>query len=122
MNKSKKFFKAIRNDQGKLSWNNKVIEPLGESKIKIDNKEFNLTPEIQKAMTMTNYNFRNMSDDDILNFANILQTVDYNPRLDSHILLDQNTLKNNLKNRIDKILHPIPLSLPASEIEESSMI
>ena len=40
MNKSKNFFKAIRNEQGKLSWNNKVIEPLGGNKIKIDNKEF----------------------------------------------------------------------------------
>ena len=85
MNKSKNFFKAIRNDQGKLSWNNKVIEPLGGNKIKIDNKEFNLTPEIQKAMTNTNYNFKNMkNDDDILNFANILETVDYNPKQDSH--------------------------------------
>ena len=42
MNKSKNFFKAIRNTEGKLSWDNKVIEPLGESKIKIGNKEFNL--------------------------------------------------------------------------------
>ena len=40
MNKSKNFFKAIRNEQGKLSWNDKVIEPLGENKIKIGNKEF----------------------------------------------------------------------------------
>ena len=29
MNKSKNFFKAVRNDEGKLSWNNKIIEPLG---------------------------------------------------------------------------------------------
>ena len=43
-------------------------------------------------MTSTNYNFKNMNDDDILNFANILETVDYNPRQDS-ILLDQNILK-----------------------------
>ena len=84
MNKSKKFFKAIRNEQGKLSWNNKVIEPLGGNKIKIDNKEFNLTPEIQKALTSTNYNFKNMNDDDILNFANILETVDYNSKQDTH--------------------------------------
>ena len=53
MNKSKNFFKAIRNEQGKLSWNDKVIEPLGGNRIQIDNKEFNLTPEIQKAFTNT---------------------------------------------------------------------
>ena len=51
MNKNKNCFKAIRNDQGKLSWNNKVIEPLGDNKIEIENKEFNLTPEIQIAIT-----------------------------------------------------------------------
>ena len=70
-------------------------------------------------MTMTDYNFRNMNDDDILNFANILQTVDYNPRLDSHSTRSK-YIKNNLKNRVDKILHPTLLSLPASELEESS--
>ena len=38
MNKSRNFFKAIRNEQGNLSWNNKVITPLGENKIKIEKK------------------------------------------------------------------------------------
>ena len=75
-------------------------------KSKLNNKEFNLTPEIQKAMTNTNYNFRNMNDDDILNFANILKTVDYNPRQDSHSTRSK-YIKNNLQNRVDRILNPL---------------
>ena len=56
---------------------------MGGNKIKIDNKEFNLTSEIQKAFTNTNYNFKSMNDNDILNFANILKSVDYNSKQDS---------------------------------------
>ena len=83
----------------------KLLTPLGDNKIKIDNKEFNLTPEIQKAFTNTNYNFKNMNDDDILNFANILETVDYNHKQDSHSTRSK-YIKNNLQNRVDKILNP----------------
>ena len=68
-----------------------------EIKSKFDNKEFNLTPEIQKAFTNTNYNFQKMNDDDILNFTNILQTVDYNPNLDSN-----STRTKYIKNNIYK--------------------
>ena len=133
MNKSKNFFKAVRNDQGKLSWNNKVIEPLGGNKIKIDNKEFTLTPQIQKAMTATDYNFKSMNDDDILNFANILKTVNYNSKQDFNSTRSK-YIKNNLQNRVDRILNPtlslsttsslptkslVTSSLPASEIEDS---
>ena len=31
MSKSKNFFKAVRNSEGKLSWNEVVINPLGEN-------------------------------------------------------------------------------------------
>ena len=116
----------MRNDQGKLSWNDKVIEPLGGNRIKIGNKEFNLTPKNQKAFTNTNYNFRNMNDDDILNFTNILKTVDYNPRQDSHSTRSK-YLKNHLQDRVDKILNPsssssstvFQIEPPSSESEDN---
>ena len=57
-----------------------------------------------------------MNDDDIINFANILQTVGYKPRLDSNSTRSK-YIKNNLQNRVDKIVEP-PLSLPASETNE----
>ena len=109
----------MRNSEGKLSWNNKIIIPLGDNKIKIDNKEFNLTPEIQKAFTNTNYNFRNMNDDDILNFANILKTVDYNSNQDSNSTRSK-YIKNNLQNRVDKILNPSSSSTTTFQIEPPS--
>ena len=80
-------------------------------------------------MTATDYNFRNMKDEDILNFANILKSVDYNSKQDSHSARSK-YVKNNLQNRIDKYLNPVrssslptkslvTSSLPASEIEDS---
>ena len=72
---------------------------MGENKIKIDNKEFNLTPEIQKAMTATNYNFKNMNDNDILNFDNILKTVDYDYKLDTY-----STRSKYIKNEFTKLV------------------
>ena len=70
-----------------------------DNKIKIDNKEFNLTPEIQKVFTNTNYNFKNMNDNDILNFANILKTVDYNPKQDFNSTRSK-YIKNNLQSHV----------------------
>ena len=61
-------------------------------------------------MTMTDYNFRNMNDDDILNFANILKTVDYNSKQDSHSTRSK-YIKNNLQNRVDRNFKSY-LSLP----------
>ena len=64
-------------------------------------------------MTSTNYNFNNMkNDDDILTFTNILKTVNYNSKQDFNSARSK-YIKNNLQNRVDKILHPT-LSLPTS--------
>ena len=93
----------------------KIITFKGGNKIDINGREFNLTPEIQKAMTSTNYNFKNMNDDDILNFANILKTVEYNPRQDKYSTR-RKYIENNLQNRVDKILNP-PSSSSTFEIE-----
>ena len=82
MNNCKNFFKTARNSEGKISWNNKIITPLVDNKNNINGREFILTPEFQNALTDTKSKFENMNDDDILNFANILKTVDYNPRQD----------------------------------------
>ena len=120
MNTSKNFFKAIRIADGKLSWNTKVIEPLGENTIEIRDREFDLSPEIQKALTNTNYNFKNMGDKDVVNFWNILENVDYNPREDS-FSGRRKYIEKELSKRVDKIIHPT-LSLPTTdtEIESSS--
>ena len=42
-----------------------------------------------------------MNDDDILNFGNILKTVDYNPRQDSYSTRSK-YIKNDLQNRVEK--------------------
>ena len=84
-------------------------------------------------MTATDYNFKSMDDDDILNFANFLKTVNYNSKQDFNSTRSK-YIKNNLQNRVDRILNPtlslpttsslptkslVTSSLPASEIEDS---
>ena len=121
MNKIKIFFKIVGNEDGKFSWNDKVIDSIQvDNKIKIDNKEFNLSPEIQKAMIKTDYNFKNMKNDgDMINFCyDILKTVDYNYKQDSHSTRSK-YIKNNLQNRVDRILNPIiSSSLPTTIISQ----
>ena len=59
-----------------------------------------------------------MNNDDVLNFANILETVDYNPRQDSHSARSK-YIKNNLQNRVDRILNP-PSSSTTYQIEPAT--
>ena len=62
-----------------------------------------------------------MNDDDILNFANILETVDYNSKQDTHSA-GSKYIKNKLENRVDKILnHVISSSLPTKSLVTSSL-
>ena len=56
-----------------------------------------------------------MNDDDVLNFANILETVDYNHKQDTNSVRSK-YIKNNLQNRVDKILKP-PSSSTTYQIE-----
>ena len=88
-----------------MTWNGVIIKPLGDNRVKIGNDEYNLTPEIQKALTQTNYNFKNMNDDDILNFTNILKSVNYSLDKDFHSTR-RNSIKNYLPKRIEKIVNP----------------
>ena len=115
MNKNENFFKAVRNPEGKLSWNSKFIEPLG-IEVRIGEIEYGLNPEIQKALTNTNYNFKKLNDDDLVSFTNILEGFNYNPKNDSQSTR-RKYIEKHLQKRVEKYLK-MPLSLATSEIEK----
>ena len=112
MNKSKHFFKAIRNPEGKLSWNGVLMQVLGDNRVKIGDDQYELTPEIQKALSETKYDFKNMNDDEIINFSNILKSVNYTPDKDTYSAR-RRYIEKNLQKRVENILNP-PMSLEES--------
>ena len=108
MNDSKNFFKVIRDAEGKFSWNNKEVIPLGGNRVEIEGEEFNITPEIQKAFTDTKYNFNNtdMDDENVLIFNKMLNSLNYDSSQDSNSKRTK-SIKNDLKKRVQKINNPL---------------
>ena len=53
MKTSKNFFKLTEDDGGKVYWNGVYIEPLGESRIRIKDREHDICPDIQAYFTNT---------------------------------------------------------------------
>ena len=53
MKTSKNFFKLIEDD-GKVYWNEVLINPLGDNRISIKNREYIISPDIQAYFTNTN--------------------------------------------------------------------
>ena len=47
MKTSKNFFKLIEDDVGNAFWNEVFIKPLGANKISINDRECDITPDIQ---------------------------------------------------------------------------
>ena len=52
MKRSKNFFK-LTEDSGKVYWNGEYIEPLGDNRIRIKNREYDISPDLQTYFTNT---------------------------------------------------------------------
>ena len=52
MKTSKNFFK-LTEDSGKVYWNGEYIEPLGDNRIRIKDREYDISPDIQAYFTNT---------------------------------------------------------------------
>ena len=48
------FVKLEEKDNGEVFWNNILIKPLRDSKVKIKENDLDVTPNIQKLLTNTN--------------------------------------------------------------------
>ena len=51
MKKSKKLFKLEAKDNGSVYWNGVIIKPLGESRVNIEDEEYDINPKIRKYFT-----------------------------------------------------------------------
>ena len=105
-------FKIAKNEQGQRTINGVDFKIVGENSLKIGNNTYELTPEIQKALTNTSYNFDKLSDKDILIFARILVEIKYKPD-DDNKSKRRDYIKTKLLSRVQKILN-FPIAAIAS--------
>ena len=77
MKKSKNFFKLEQKHDGKVFWNKKPIEALGETKISFKDQEYDKTPHIQAYFTNTKQTTKNMDNEDKLAVFNILKNIGF---------------------------------------------
>ena len=74
MKGNKKFFKLVEND-GKVFWNKIPNKALGENRISIKGREYDIKPIIQTYFTNTKLTTKNMDDADKLTTYNILKNT-----------------------------------------------
>ena len=119
MKKSKNFFK-LEQEGNEVFWNKEPIKALGENKICIKGKEFDIKPNIQKYFTNTKLTTKNMDDEDKLTVYDILKntgfySMKHTKGLKSARMIDA---LYNLQKEIDKIRNP---PLPAIENETDDL-
>ena len=77
MKKSKKFFKLREDDDGKVYWNEVLIEPLGDNRISINNQEYDISPDIQSYFTNTKLTTNFLDNFEKETVFDILQNVGF---------------------------------------------
>ena len=80
MAKKNKNIKIVKYNRNRAMINCVFIKGLRGNDLKIGGNIYELTPEVQKALIETNYEFDEMSDNDILTF--ILYEINYDPKTD----------------------------------------
>ena len=117
MKGNRNVFRIAKNEQGQRTINGVDFKIVGENSLKIGNNTYELTPEIQKALTQTEYDFNKMSDKDIFIFSRILDEINYNPDGDRESKR-QKYIKNKLESRVEKILNPPITAITSGESDE----
>ena len=116
MKRSKNFFKLEQNGN-EVFWNKIPVKALGESRISIKGKEFDIKPNIQNYFTNTKLTNKNMDNDDKLTVYDIIKNTG------SYSMIHTKGLKSarkqdvfyNLPREIDKFRNP-----PLTAIENES--
>ena len=110
-------FKLDQKKGGRYMFNGVNVDPMGGNNVKIGNNTYEITPEIQEALTKTSYNFTKMSDDDILTFSKILNDINYNPNSDRESTR-RDYIGDKLESRVKKILNPPIAAIASGESDE----
>ena len=120
MKTSKKFFKLTEDDGGKVYWNGVYIEPLGENRIRIKDREHDISLDIQAYFTNTKLTTNFLDNFEKETVFEILKDVgfyDNIPKIGFKAARMKDALYD-LPNEIDKIRNP-PLPL-IENVEDSS--
>ena len=101
-------FKTHEHPERGWMLNNYPIKMLRGTEVKINDKQYNITPGIQKVFTDTSYNTaKSMNDMEKLVFRDILQETDYYRRLPTKGRLSgrDRYFKNDLDKDLRRILN-----------------
>ena len=104
MKTSKNFFK-LTEDSGKVYWNGENIEPLGGNRIRIKDREYDITPDIQAYFTntkLTTIFFDNFEKETLFEKLKDVGFYDNIPKIGFKAARMEDVLYN-LPNEIDKI-------------------
>ena len=119
MKTSKNFFK-LTEDSGKVYWNGEYIEPLRDNRIRIKNREYDISPDIQTYFTKTKLTTQFLDNFEKETVFEILKDVgfyDNIPKIGFKAARMDDALYN-LPTEIDKIRNP---PLPAIENESDNL-
>ena len=119
MKKSKNFFK-LEQDGNKVFWNKEPVVALGENRVSIKGKEFDIKLNIQSYFTDTKLTTRNMDNEDKLIVYDILRNTGFysmRPTKGKQSARMKDALYN-LPNAVAKIRNP---PLPAIENESDDL-
>ena len=118
MKTSKNFFR-LTEDSGKVYWNGEYIEPLGDNRLRIKDREYDISPDIQAYFTNTKLSTNFLDNFEKETVFEILKDVgfyDNIPKIGFKAARMKDAL-NNLPNEIDKIRNPpLPAQLKMNQM------
>ena len=77
-NKEKGFFKIREDIDGQRYWNGLPVDILGDSRIKIEGKNFNITPNLQNVFTdTTGKSLKKLNKEENQTYKKLLNTLNY---------------------------------------------
>ena len=76
--KEKGFFKIKEDENGQRFWNGMPVEMLGDSRIEIKGKDFNITPNLQNVFTdTTGKSLKKLDKMETITYKQLLKTLNY---------------------------------------------
>ena len=103
MRSSKKFFKLQEKDNGEVFCSGVFIQPLGENKIIVKNKEHDISPNFQKKFANKKLTTKSLDNDEKETVFDILNKVGS---------YDINHTKRLNSNRVKDALCNLPKTIP----------
>ena len=120
MERSKNFFKLLEKPNGKLFWNFVLSKAAGGNKIDKDDKEYDITHEIQNYFTNTNPTTKLLNNNDKMTVYGILKDVSFHDMEQTKGLKSarKEDVINNLTKAIENIINHLLVLPPIEHIKD----